>query len=126
MEQPQDQPQASAPPPQEGSQAPDKNVQNMALVAHLLGLVGFLGPLIFWVLKKDEDPMVEQQAKEALNFQITVAIAFFVAFILTFLVIGVFLIPLIAIGNLVFIILAVLSLNQGKPYQYPICLRLLK
>ncbi|MEC7445671.1 MAG: DUF4870 domain-containing protein, partial [Planctomycetota bacterium] len=48
-----------------------KDVANMAMLAHLLGaLVGFLGPLILWVVKKDEHEFIDDQSKEALNFQL--------------------------------------------------------
>ena len=52
-----------------------KDVANLAMLAHLLGaLVGFLGPLILWVVKKDEHEFIDDQSKEALNFQLTLLI----------------------------------------------------
>ena len=104
----------------------------MAMFAHLSALVGFLipfgnliAPLIIWQMKKD-DPFVDSQGKEAVNFQITVSIAGIVAAILTVVLIGLLLLPVIAIGSLVLVIIAGLKANEGEDYQYPFALRLIK
>lgn len=68
--------------------------RTMALAAHLLGIfTGFIGALVIWLINKDDasKAFVTDQSKEALNFQITVAIAMFACIILTFVVIGAFL-----------------------------------
>jgi uncharacterized Tic20 family protein len=97
-----------------------------AFFAHLSALSGVivpfgnvLGPLIIWQIKKDEMPFVAQQAKEALNFQITVSLALLACFLLFIVVIGVFLLPVVGIGALVLTIIAAVSANDGKPYRYP-------
>ena len=123
-------------PSQDGFDLPSPDDRNLALIAHLSGcagivaggLLGFVGPLIIYILKKDTSPYVETQAKEALNFQITlliVAVAcvavvvvscgtlFFVAFI-----------PMIL--QLVFGIIAALAVKDGQPYRYPFNLRLMQ
>ncbi len=111
----------------ESGTAVTKDAQNMSMIAHLLGIVlGVIGPLIIYLVKKDDHPFIEAQSREALNFQITVLIAWFVAFVLTFVFIGILLIPVILIGNLVFCIIAALTVSKGEPYRYPIALRLLK
>ncbi|MGY8694644.1 MAG: DUF4870 domain-containing protein, partial [Verrucomicrobiia bacterium] len=82
-----------------------KNARSMALLSHLLGvLTSVLVPLIIWILKKEEDPYIEDQSKEALNFQITVIIAYFAVGIISVITfgIGAFLLPLVMIGNLAF------------------------
>jgi len=67
--------QQGEPTPPQDTQKPGQNARNMAMLCHLLGLfTGFVGPLILWLLKKDEDPFIDRQGKEALNFQITVVI----------------------------------------------------
>ena len=102
---------------------------NMAMLAHLLAIVTwFVGPLIIWMMNKDlpQKGFVTDQAKEALNFQITVMIAWFVAGILTVVLIGIFLMPVIAVGNLVLCILAGLKARDGIVYRYPFTLRLIK
>ena len=75
---------------------------------------------------KKEDPFVDSQGKEAVNFQITVSIAGIVAAVLTVVLIGLLLLPVIAIGSLVLVILAGIKANEGEDYQYPFALRLIK
>ena len=103
------------------------------MFAHLASLVGIviplgtiLGPLVVWLVKKDTMPFVDDQGKEALNFNITVALAFVVAFILSFVLIGLLLMPLIGLAWLVFAIIAAIKANNGEYYRYPFTLRLVK
>ncbi len=99
----------------------------MALLSHLLGVfTSFLVPLIIYLIKKDEDKFIEDQSKEALNFQITIMIGWFAAFALSFIAIGVLLMPVLMIGNLVLGIMAALKSNEGVAYRYPFTLRLVK
>ena len=102
--------------------------RTMAMLAHLLGiLTAFIGPLVIWLINKDkpEKAFVNDQAKEALNFQITVTIAYIVASALSIILIGLLLIPVIMIANLVLCILAGLKANEGVAYRYPFALRLI-
>jgi len=104
-----------------------KDEKTMAMLCHLLGLLtSFLGPLIIWLIKKDQSTYVDQQGKEALNFQITMAIAWFVAGLSTAICIGVVLLPVVGIANLVLSIMACVAANKGEPYRYPVSLRLVK
>ena len=104
---------------------PSKDDKTMAMLCHLLAIfTGFLGPLILWLVKKDQSPYIDEQGKEALNFQITVAIALFVSGLLTYVCIGAFLLPLVWLGNLIFCIMACVAANKGEHYKYPVSLRL--
>jgi uncharacterized Tic20 family protein len=106
---------------------PSTDDRNIAMLAHLLGIVsGFVGALIIWLIKKDQSAYVDDQAKEALNFQITMLIAFVGAWILMFVLIGMLLMPLLLVANLVFCILAAVAASNGKSYRYPVAIRLLK
>jgi uncharacterized protein len=97
-----------------------------AMLAHLSGLIAaalggmsFLGPLVIYLIKKDESPFVADQAKEALNFQIAVLI---VALISVVTCIG----PIVvAIGALVYSVLAAMEANKGITYRYPYTFRLI-
>ncbi|PWE01325.1 DUF4870 domain-containing protein [Marinilabilia rubra] len=107
--------------------------KNWGMYSHLAAFAGLLfpfgnviGPLIIWVLKKDEYPFVEQEGKESLNFQITVSIAVIVAGLLSVVLIGIPLLIAIAIFALVFIIKAAMETSEGRPYRYPYNLRLIK
>jgi len=88
--------------------------------------MAFLGPLIVWILKKDQSPFVADQAKEALNFQIAVTIALWVSIALIWVFcIGVVLLPVVGIGSIVFSIIAAIEANKGVYYRYPYTLRLI-
>ena len=129
-------------PPPAGT--PSAEERQWAMFAHLSAILGgiltgwwggwgwFLGPLIIWLVKKDTMPFVSDQAKEALNFNITVAIAFVILTILGFATFGIgfiIAIPLMAIigiAALIFIIIAAIKANEGVAYRYPFALRLIK
>jgi len=120
--------------------ATEQEVRTWNMLSHLSALAGFvfpfgnvLGPLLVWQIKKNEIPSVEQHGKEALNFQLTAMIilvaASIVAFILTFVVIGVLLIPLIILAGLAAIGLSVyagIQANNGVEFRYPINFNLIK
>ncbi len=125
----------TAPPPVGGvglgqGRLPESDERTMGMLAHILGgVTNFLGPLIIWLIKKDESPFVNDQGKEALNFQITVAIGYLVLAVLSFIpVVGCvtsILMMAVWIAGLVFGILGGLEANKGKVYRYPFALRLI-
>ena len=122
-----DEPQATESTETNDGGSPSKDARTMAMLAHLLGIVlGFLGPLIIWLIKKDEDAFIDDQGKEALNFQITVLIALIASGLLMFACIGFFLVPAVAIANIVLCIIGGLKANDGVAYRYPLTLRLIK
>lgn len=103
------------------------------MLAHLAGLLGcvipfmggVLGPLAVWLLKKDEFPNVDRQGREALNFQISVAIYEAIAFALIFFVIGVPLLVLVEAFQIAFTIVAAVKASDGIYYRYPLTIRFL-
>ena len=120
----------TAPPPPPSGAAPQED-RTIALITHLSGIIaGFIVPLIMWLINKDkpEKSWLTDQSKESLNFQITIAIAFVVAFILMTITLGLlfFLPALVGITNLVFCILGGIKANNGEAYRYPFALRLIK
>jgi len=101
--------------------------KNMGMLCHLLGLfTSFVGPLILWLIKKDEDKFVDDQGKEALNFQITVILASVASGILYFVCIGFLIAIAVGISDIVFCILASVAASKGENYRYPVSLRLIK
>jgi uncharacterized protein len=106
---------------------PNNDDKNIATVTHLAGtMFSFIPALIVWILKKDDSAFIADQAKEALNFQITVGIAMFVCgSILSWILIGIMFIPMIWLANIVFCIIAAISTSKGETYRYPLCLRLI-
>jgi uncharacterized protein len=135
-------PPAPVPPSIDG--VPSAEERQWALFAHLSAVLGgvltghmfgwgcFIGPLIIWLIKKDTMPFVNDQGKEALNFNITLAIAGLALIVLSIITFGIGLlitIPLgiiIGIAWLVFVIIAAVKANEGIAYRYPVCLRLVK
>lgn len=105
---------------------PTRDECNLAMLSHLLGIfTGFVGALVLWLVKKDEQGFVADQSKEALNFQITIAIALAASIMLKVILIGILLVPLVFLANFIFCLLAALSAAKGQPYRYPFALRLL-
>ena len=103
------------------------------MLCHLAALAGFLipfgsivGPLIIWLIKKDEFPFVDEQGKESLNFQISVAIYGIVSAILIIVVIGIFLLIALVIADVVLVVMASIQTNKGESYRYPLTIRLIK
>ncbi|MFI7462501.1 DUF4870 domain-containing protein [Nonomuraea sp. NPDC049646] len=97
----------------------------MAMLAHLLGLlVSWVGPLVIYLMKKDESPYVRDQAAEALNFQITMFIGYAVAIVLSLVLVGLLLFPIIWIVSLIFHVQAAIATNRGENYRYPFAIRL--
>ena len=104
-----------------------KDARMWAMLCHLLGFFTcFIGPLIIWLIKKDEDAFVDNQGKEALNFQITVLIAMFVSGLLSFICIGALLGFAVCIADLIFCIIASIKANDGVAYRYPVSIRFIK
>jgi uncharacterized Tic20 family protein len=104
-----------------------KDDMNMAMLAHLLAIfTGFLGPLVIWLVKKDDSPYVDRHGKEALNFQLTVLLAFIASGFLSFLCIGLVLLPVVWVVDIIFCIIAAVKASRGEEYSYPLCLRLVK
>lgn len=112
---------------------PGPEARQWAMFCHFaafLGLVipfgNLLGPLIIWQIKKDLDPFVDAQGKEALNFQISVSLAALLCFLLMVVVIGFPLLLLVSIAALVLTIIAGIKANEGRAYRYPFSWRLVK
>ena len=122
------QPGAMAPQPAyAGPVAISSDARQWAMFSHLGGIIfGFLAPLIIMMTKGNEDPFVKDQATEALNFQITLAIAWVISFVLIFVVIGLLLLPVVWIVSIVLSIMAGMAANRGEAYRYPFALRLVK
>jgi uncharacterized protein len=101
------------------------------MIAHLSALAGivvggliFLGPLIVYLVKKDEHPFIAEQSREALNFNLSVFIYVIVSAILIVLVIGLLLLPAVAIAWLVLTIIASVRASNGESYRYPLTIRI--
>lgn len=111
-----------------------KEEQNWAMLCHLSALVGFLipfgsllGPLVVWLIKRAEMPLVDRHGKEALNFQINVAILGLISAALIVVLIGFVLLAAVVVGALFFTIRAAIKVSNGElGYRYPYVIRFLK
>lgn len=97
---------------------------HVSAAAGYFTFVGFvLGPLIVWLIKKDQYPAVNDQGKEALNFQISMVIYYMVSALLALVFVGFILMAAIFIFQLVEIIIASVKANNGEMHRYPLIIR---
>jgi len=104
------------------------------MLAHLAALAQFviptfgnvIGPLVIWLIKKDQSAWVNKQGKDALNFQISIAIYTVVSIILIPLIIGIVLLIAVGIFWLIMVILATIRVSEGDSFRYPLSIRFIK
>ena len=121
-------PQQPAPPAPTATAAPLTPEQDIqwGSFAHLGGVLGVLPSLIIWLVFKDRGSFTNTEAKEALNFQITLIFAYIISSILVIVFIGALLIWAVWIVGVVFSIIAFLQAKDGNHYRYPFAVRLIK
>lgn len=108
---------------------PTSDERTLGILSHILAIVpgiGIFGPLAIWLIKKDESQFVSENAKESLNFQITLIIAYIISGILTVVLIGLFLYGFLIVLNIILVIIATIKASENKIYRYPFNLRLIK
>lgn len=103
-----------------------------AFSAFITGIGCIIGPLVVWLVKRDSLPFAAEQAKEALNFNITLAIAFCALVVFSIVTLGIGLLLAWPVGAVLFVgwfvltIIAAIKANEGVAYRYPFTLRLVK
>lgn len=109
---------------------PDEEARKWAMLCHLSAVAGLffpfgnlIGPVLLWLWKKELDPYIDVQGKEALNFQITVTLAFMACVVTAALIIGSLMMPVVIICGVVFALIAAVKAKQGKAYRYPFAWR---
>ena len=112
---------------------PSREARQWAMFCHFSAFLGMwfpfgslIGPLILWQMKRESDPFIDDQGKEALNFQITVAIASAICYVLMFILIGFALLGLVLIGAVVLVVIAGVKANDGVVYRNPFTWRPIK
>lgn len=107
--------------------------RSLAMLCHLSAFAGIiipfgnlLGPLLVWLLAKEDHPLVDDQGRESLNFQISIFLYSIVAFALVFLIVGIPLLVVLVLFALIQVIIASISANNGNAYRYPLCMRFIK
>lgn len=116
------------PPPQspyEQSPALSPNDEKLwSTLIHIGGIFfGFIPALIGYLVLKDKGPFVRAHTATALNFQITMTIAYVIGSILTVVIIGIFILIAVWVVVVVFSIIAAVKANQGQPYSYPLTIK---
>jgi uncharacterized Tic20 family protein len=104
-----------------------------ALAAHLSALAGYvipfgnvIAPLVIWLIQKDKMPFVDDQGKEAVNFQISVTIYALACLPLIFVLVGIPLLIAIGLAGLILLIVAAIKANDGVYYRYPLTIRFIR
>ncbi len=111
-----------------------KSERTWAICCHLSSLTAFigipfgniLGPLVIWLIKKSEMPLVDEEGKSAVNFQISMTIYTLIAFVLCFVVIGFLLIFPVILFNIILVIIASVKTSNGEKFQYPCTIHFIK
>jgi uncharacterized Tic20 family protein len=86
-------------------------------------VLGFLAPLIVWLVFKDRSPFLDRTGKEALNMQLSYLLYFFAAGLTVLVLIGLFLLPLVGLAWLVLMIVATVKAANLEDYRYPAIIR---
>lgn len=129
-----------APPASAAAGGGVQDSRNWAMGVHVTALAGgfiggigsWVGPLIIWLIRREQDPFVADHAREGLNFNITIMILVAVGFLLSILTLGLGLLIIVPAGLviavlwLVWTIQATVAASRGEPYRYPLSLRLVR
>lgn len=95
-----------------------------ATLIHVGGIfLGFLPALIGYIVLKDRGPFIREHSATALNFQITLLIAYVAGTVLSIILIGVFVLMAAWVLSIVFSIMAALAANNGQRYSYPLTIK---
>ena len=117
-----------------GSKEINKDARMWAMVCHLAGLAGMLlpgtgnivAPLVVWQIKKEGNPFIDEQGKEAVNFQISISMYLIISIFLCIICVGAFLVAATIFFFFVFSLIAAVKANNGFHYRYPLIIRFIK
>lgn len=126
-------PKPELPKPEATAEGVTKDATTWAMVCHLSGFAGFMfpfaniiAPLLIWGFKRSQYPYLDDQGKEAINFQISVTIYYIISAMLILIIVGLFLLPLLAAFHIIAMIIASVETAQGRPFRYPLTIRFIK
>jgi uncharacterized Tic20 family protein len=122
-------PPPTPPTPQYVPQAPlsDSDQRLWATLIHIGGIpLGFLSPLVGYLVLKDRGAYISEQTKTALNFQLTLVIGWVIGSILTIVFIGVLILLAVGVVSIIFSIIAAIAANKGEHYKYPFAIAFVK
>jgi uncharacterized Tic20 family protein len=115
------------PPSLPADPVPTQDEKNLGLIMHVLSLVGFslIGPLIVWLVKKDESAFINAQGRELLNFQLSFLIYAVVCIPLCFVLIGIPLLIIVGLASFILTIIGLVKATEGKIYRFPVTIKML-
>ncbi len=104
-----------------------RDARNMAMLCHLLGVVGFFAPLLIWLIERDKHRFVDEHGRQAMNYQISLLIYGVVCWLLCLVSVKfVVLLWLLTVIHLVLIVVGTVQASQGRLWRYPIAVPFLK
>ncbi|MFP4072292.1 MAG: DUF4870 domain-containing protein [Desulfovibrionales bacterium] len=112
----------------------EKGSRTWGMLCHLSALSLFvgipfgnlLGPLLVWLIKRNEHPFVDEQGRESLNFQISMSIYGLIAALFVVVLVGFFFLFVLVVVDVIFVVIASVKTSNGEPYRYPLTLRLIR
>ena len=124
----------TSPPPLPASAPAIANVRTWCALCHASALLGvfihfpghLLGPLILWLVKRDDSPELDAHGKEAVNFQISMLIYNAVAAVFCLILVGFVFLAVLWVLNAVLVIIAAIQASDGKFYRYPMTIRFIQ
>lgn|SRR5690625_1691342 len=100
------------------------------LLAMLIYVTSFftviIGPLLIWLLKRQESIFIDHHGKQYLNFLISYTIYFFIAKLLVILLIGIIVVPIVAIAAFITVIVAAIKAYRGETYYIPFVIHIIR
>lgn len=116
-----------------GAGSSDKDINQKAMFIQLSAFAGYvipfgtiIAPVVLWVLWRDKDPYLNDMGREAVNFQFSMILYYFISFLLCFVIIGFLLIFAAVIFHIAFIIIGAVQTSRGVDYRYPMIIRFIK
>lgn len=117
-----------------GSTAFTKEDRTWGMLCHLSSLLLFIGipfgniigPLVIWLIKRENSPFIDAHGKESLNFQISMTIYALISAVLVLVLLGIVMLIALAIADIILIIIASIKANSGENYTYPFTIRFVK
>ena len=125
---------SSSPLPPAANVSAIANVRTWCAFIHASALLGvfihfpghLLGPLILWLIKRDEAPELDAHGKEAVNFQISMLIYNAVAAVFCLILVGFVFLAILWVLNTIFVIIAAIKASDGEFYRYPMTIRFIQ
>ncbi|WP_078592780.1 DUF4870 domain-containing protein [Evansella clarkii] len=105
---------------------PEKEERIIAMLIYLVSFVTtFIGPLVIWLVKKNDSEFIDYHGREYLNFLITMTVYSIISAILVVVLIGLLLLWIIGIAALILTIVAAIKAYEGEHYRFPFIFRIL-